>query len=68
MLDNTGLGIEAARGVTEAGLKTGVPVAFGVLTVETHQQAVDRIGGSEGHKGREAAGAALGLLSTLRAI
>ncbi len=46
----------------------GVPVAFGVLTVETHQQAVDRIGGSEGHKGREAAGAALGLLSTLRAI
>jgi 6,7-dimethyl-8-ribityllumazine synthase len=59
---------EAARGVTEAGLKTGVPVAFGVLTVETHQQAVDRIGGSEGHKGREAAGAALGLLSTLRAI
>jgi len=59
---------EAARGVTEAGLKTGVPVAFGVLTVETHQQAVDRIGGSEGHKGREAAGAALGLLATLRAI
>ena len=59
---------EAARGVSEAGLKTGVPVAFGVLTVETHQQAVDRIGGSEGHKGREAAGAALGLLSTLRAI
>lgn len=59
---------EAARGVTDAALKTGVPVAFGVLTVETHQQAVDRIGGSEGHKGREAAGAALGLLATLRAI
>jgi 6,7-dimethyl-8-ribityllumazine synthase len=59
---------EAARGVADAGLKTGVPIAFGVLTVETHQQAVDRIGGSEGHKGREAAGAALGLLATLRAI
>ena len=59
---------EAARGIVDAGLKTGVPVAFGVLTVETHQQAVDRIGGSEGHKGREAAAAALGLLATLRAI
>ncbi|MGI9186973.1 MAG: 6,7-dimethyl-8-ribityllumazine synthase [Gaiellales bacterium] len=58
----------ATRGVCEAALQTGVPVAFGVLTVETHQQAVDRIGGSEGHKGREAAGAALGLLRTLRAI
>ena len=59
---------EAARGVSEASLGTGVPVAFGVLTVETHQQAVDRIGGSEGHKGREAAAAALDLLGTLRAL
>ncbi|MGA0122590.1 MAG: 6,7-dimethyl-8-ribityllumazine synthase [Gaiellales bacterium] len=59
---------EAARGVAEAALQTGVPVAFGVLTVETHQQAVDRIGGSEGHKGREAAAAALDLLGTLRAL
>ena len=59
---------EAARGVSEAALQTGVPVAFGVLTVETHAQAVERIGGSEGHKGREAAAAALDLLATLRAL
>jgi 6,7-dimethyl-8-ribityllumazine synthase len=37
---------EAARGCTEAAMSTGVPVAFGVLTVENHQQAVDSIGGS----------------------
>ena len=43
-------------------------MGFGVLTVETHQQGVDRVGGSEGHKGREAAAAALDLLATLRAL
>lgn len=59
---------EAARGVSDAGMATGVPMGFGVLTVETHQQAVDRIGGSEGHKGREAAAAALGLLAAVRAL
>ena len=58
----------AMHGVAEASRTTGVPIAFGVLTVETHQQALDRIGGSEGHKGREAAAAALGLLGTLRAL
>ena len=58
----------AMAGVGEASRATGVPIAFGVLTVETHQQALDRIGGSEGHKGREAAAAALGLLGTLRAL
>ena len=58
----------ALQGSLEASIGTGVPVAFGVLTVETHQQALDRIGGSEGHKGREAAAAALGLLGTLRAL
>ena len=58
----------AMAGVGEASRATGVPIAFGVLTVETHQQALDRIGGSEGHKGREAAAAALGLLGTVRAL
>jgi len=58
----------AMSGVADASRATGVPIAFGVLTVETHQQALDRIGGDEGHKGREAAAAALGLLATLRAL
>jgi 6,7-dimethyl-8-ribityllumazine synthase len=59
---------EAARGVADAAQVTGTPVAFGVLTVETKEQALERIGGSEGHKGREAAAAALDLLATLRAL
>ncbi len=59
---------EAARGVADAAMSTGTPVAFGVLTCETHQQAVDRIGGAAGHKGVEAAQAAIGMLRTLRAL
>ena len=36
-------------------LDTGVPVIFGVLTVDDREQALDRVGGTEGHKGEEAA-------------
>jgi 6,7-dimethyl-8-ribityllumazine synthase len=50
---------EAARGLGEVALRHGVPVGFGVLTVDTMQQAVDRAGGSAGNKGEEAAAAAL---------
>ena len=42
---------ECARGLMEAGLMTGKPVIFGVLTTNTEQQALDRPGGSEGNKG-----------------
>ena len=50
---------EASRGLNEVALRHGVPVGFGVLTVDTMQQAVDRAGGSAGNKGKEAAAAAL---------
>jgi 6,7-dimethyl-8-ribityllumazine synthase len=50
----------AARGLTEVSLRHALPVGFGVLTVDTLQQAVDRAGGSAGNKGHEAAAAALG--------
>ena len=46
---------ECAAGVTRASLDTGIPIVFGVLTVEDRKQAFDRVGGSEGHKGEEAA-------------
>ncbi len=45
----------ATQGILSAALDTGVPVIFGVLTVDNQAQAVDRIGGKEGHKGEEAA-------------
>jgi 6,7-dimethyl-8-ribityllumazine synthase len=49
---------EAARGIMQTGLETGVPTIFGVLTVENQQQADARTGGSHGHAGVSAAEAA----------
>src|SRR5437763_9997079 len=57
---------ETAAGITRAGLDTGVPVIFGVLTVDAREQALDRLGGSAGHKGEEAALTAIELVSLLR--
>jgi len=50
---------EAARGLSAVAMQHALPVGFGVLTVDTMQQAVDRAGGSAGNKGHEAASAAI---------
>jgi 6,7-dimethyl-8-ribityllumazine synthase len=50
---------EAARGLTEVAVRHGLPVAFGVLTTDTMEQALARAGGAAGNKGYEAAEAAL---------
>jgi len=50
------------KGIMEVNLDTGVPVAFGVLTTDNQQQALDRSGGKLGNKGVEAAVAALKML------
>jgi 6,7-dimethyl-8-ribityllumazine synthase len=50
---------EAARGLNSVAVTHALPVGFGLLTVDTMQQAVDRAGGSAGNKGHEAAAAAL---------
>lgn len=50
---------ECARGLQQAGLKTGVPVIFGVLTVDTVEQAIERAAVGAGNKGGEAMEAAL---------
>jgi 6,7-dimethyl-8-ribityllumazine synthase len=42
-------------GITQLNLTLSVPVIFGVLTVDTAEQAQERIGGKHGHKGKEAA-------------
>ncbi|MCC6386065.1 MAG: 6,7-dimethyl-8-ribityllumazine synthase [Dehalococcoidia bacterium] len=49
----------ATDGIGDVSRDTGVPVIFGVLTVDSVQQALDRAGGKEGHKGEEAARAAI---------
>jgi len=52
---------EAARGIQDVQLRTGVPCAFGVLTVDTMEQALARSGGDKRDSGRHAAEAVLAL-------
>jgi 6,7-dimethyl-8-ribityllumazine synthase len=59
---------ECAAGVTRAALDTGVPVIFGVLTTDDFDQAMDRAGGTEGNKGREAAVTAIEMVDLLRQL
>jgi 6,7-dimethyl-8-ribityllumazine synthase len=59
---------ETASGIQRAALDTGVPVIFGVLTVDNEEQAVARIGGPAGHKGREAALTAIEMAHTMRSL
>jgi len=46
---------ETARGIQDVALRHSVPVVFGVLTTDNKKQAMDRVGGSQGHKGWDAA-------------
>lgn len=50
------------QGITQLNLDLDSPVIFGVLTVENEQQAIERLGGKHGHKGEEAAIAALKMI------
>jgi 6,7-dimethyl-8-ribityllumazine synthase len=59
---------EAARGIARVSLDTGVPVAFGLLTCDTEQQALDRAGGRLGNKGAEAADAAVEMAGLMGAL
>lgn len=56
---------ECARGLQLASLETGVPVAFGVLTVESLEQALERAGSGNGNKGSEAMESALEMAGVL---
>jgi 6,7-dimethyl-8-ribityllumazine synthase len=59
---------EAAKGIAAAGLKTGVPVIFGVVTTETIEQAIERAGTKAGNKGWDAAMAAIEMGTLMRKI
>jgi 6,7-dimethyl-8-ribityllumazine synthase len=58
----------AAEGIRQAAQETGVPVIFGVLTVDTVEQALSRAGGKDGHKGEEAALAAIEMANLRRQL
>lgn len=57
-----------AEGVTHLNLMLPVPTIFGVLTVNTEEQAMERIGGKHGHKGEEAAITALKMITLAESI
>lgn len=57
---------EAARGITQVGLATGIPVMFGVVTADTVEQAMNRSGIKSGNKGYEAAMSAIEVANLFR--
>ena len=57
---------EAATGIREVGITTGVPTTFGVITALTEEQAWDRAGGQVGNRGEEAAHAVLEMAALVR--
>ena len=59
---------EAAKGIAHAAIETGVPVAFGVLTTNTLEQAIDRAGAKGGNKGFDAAMTAIEMANLLRTL
>jgi len=59
---------EAAKGLAHASLETGIPLAFGVLTTNTLEQAIDRAGAKGGNKGFDAAMSAVEMANLLRTM
>lgn len=59
---------EAAAGLAAVARETGVPVGFGVLTVETERQAASRARTGAGNKGAEAARAAVAMVHVVRSL
>jgi 6,7-dimethyl-8-ribityllumazine synthase len=59
---------QAAKGIAQVAADTGVPVAFGVLTTNTLEQAIDRAGAKGGNKGFDAAMTAIEMANLLRKL
>ena len=59
---------EAARGIQQVAIDEALPVIFGVLTTNTEEQALARVGGSHGHAGERAAEAAAEMVDLVRRV
>jgi len=59
---------ECVKGMAQVSLKHGIPVAFGVLTVDTIEQAIERAGTKAGNKGYDAAMSAIEMVNLLRQL
>ncbi|HEX8096540.1 MAG TPA: 6,7-dimethyl-8-ribityllumazine synthase [Pyrinomonadaceae bacterium] len=59
---------EVTKGIAQAGMETGVPVVYGVVTADTLEQAIDRAGVKAGNKGFEAAMSAVELVNLYKEV
>ena len=59
---------EASKGIAHAAWESGIPVAFGVITTENMEQAIERSGSKAGNKGAEAAMAAIEMVDVMRQL
>jgi 6,7-dimethyl-8-ribityllumazine synthase len=59
---------EASKGIATASMDTGVPIAFGVLTTDTIEQAIERAGTKSGNKGWDAAMVAIEMAQLLKKL
>jgi len=59
---------EAAKGIAQVALRTGMPVIYGVLTADTIEQAIERAGTKAGNRGTDAALAAIEMANLLREL
>ena len=59
---------EVTKGIAQAGMETGVPVLYGIVTADTLEQAIDRAGVKAGNKGFEAAMSAVELVNLYKEV
>ncbi len=59
---------EAAKGIARASIEGGLPVAFGIITADTLEQAIERAGTKSGNKGRDAALTAIEMANILKIL
>jgi 6,7-dimethyl-8-ribityllumazine synthase len=59
---------EVSKGVARVGLESGVPIAFGIITADTLEQAVDRAGAKAGNKGWQAALTAIEMSNLMQSM
>ncbi|MEM8858558.1 MAG: 6,7-dimethyl-8-ribityllumazine synthase [Chloroflexota bacterium] len=59
---------EATKGIAQTSWQNGIPVGFGLLTVDTIEQAIERSGSKAGNKGAEAAMAVIEMINLIKAI
>jgi len=65
---NEYIAAEVAKGLAQAAMESGVPIAFGVLTCDTLEQAIDRAGAKSGNKGFDAAMSAIEMGNLMRRL